>query len=59
MGAALGGLGVHPTAFFPQDREGTTPMCEMCQFAVKAAESLLENNVTEVSPAVAVQGWGH
>ncbi|NWS37873.1 SAP protein, partial [Probosciger aterrimus] len=29
------------------DREGTTPLCEMCQFAVKAAESLLENNVTE------------
>ncbi|NXX22815.1 SAP protein, partial [Podargus strigoides] len=27
--------------------EGTTPLCEMCQFAVKAAESLLENNVTE------------
>ncbi|KFW68324.1 Proactivator polypeptide, partial [Pygoscelis adeliae] len=25
----------------------TTPLCEMCQFAVKAAESLLENNVTE------------
>ncbi|XP_054062826.1 prosaposin-like [Rissa tridactyla] len=29
------------------DGEGTTPLCEMCQFAVKAAESLLENNVTE------------
>ncbi|XP_053928264.1 prosaposin isoform X2 [Cuculus canorus] len=29
------------------DEEGTTPLCEMCQFAVKAAESLLENNVTE------------
>ncbi|KFQ24423.1 Proactivator polypeptide, partial [Merops nubicus] len=25
----------------------TTPLCEVCQFAVKAAESLLENNVTE------------
>ncbi|KAK4821142.1 hypothetical protein QYF61_014237 [Mycteria americana] len=30
-----------------RDGEGTTPLCEMCQFAVKAAESLLENNVTE------------
>ncbi|XP_071605115.1 prosaposin-like isoform X1 [Heliangelus exortis] len=29
------------------DWEGTTPLCEVCQFAVKAAESLLENNVTE------------
>ncbi|KAM6092870.1 prosaposin-like [Theristicus caerulescens] len=29
------------------DGEWTTPLCEMCQFAVKAAESLLENNVTE------------
>ncbi|XP_074881479.1 prosaposin-like isoform X2 [Buteo buteo] len=29
------------------DGEGTTPLCELCQFAVKAAESLLENNVTE------------
>uniref|UniRef100_A0A8C4UDZ3 Prosaposin n=1 Tax=Falco tinnunculus TaxID=100819 RepID=A0A8C4UDZ3_FALTI len=29
------------------DEEKTTPLCEMCQFAVKAAESLLENNVTE------------
>ncbi|NWH64109.1 SAP protein, partial [Geococcyx californianus] len=29
------------------DEEETTPLCEMCQFAVKAAESLLENNVTE------------
>ncbi|XP_065494666.1 prosaposin-like [Caloenas nicobarica] len=29
------------------DGEGTTPLCEMCQFAVKAAESLLENNMTE------------
>ncbi|NWW90806.1 SAP protein, partial [Rhynochetos jubatus] len=29
------------------DGEGTTPLCEMCQYAVKAAESLLENNVTE------------
>ncbi|NXL09181.1 SAP protein, partial [Mesembrinibis cayennensis] len=29
------------------DGEATTPLCEMCQFAVKAAESLLENNVTE------------
>ncbi|KAF1588515.1 Prosaposin, partial [Eudyptes moseleyi] len=29
------------------DGDGTTPLCEMCQFAVKAAESLLENNVTE------------
>ncbi|NXG65508.1 SAP protein, partial [Hemiprocne comata] len=27
--------------------EGTTPLCEMCQFAVRTAESLLENNVTE------------
>ncbi|XP_067996421.1 prosaposin-like isoform X2 [Melanerpes formicivorus] len=27
--------------------ERTSPLCEMCQFAVKAAESLLENNVTE------------
>ncbi|NXF89567.1 SAP protein, partial [Eubucco bourcierii] len=27
--------------------ERTTRMCEMCEFAVKAAESLLENNVTE------------
>ncbi|NXH17123.1 SAP protein, partial [Bucco capensis] len=27
--------------------ERPTPLCEMCQFAVKAAESLLENNVTE------------
>uniref|UniRef100_A0A672UE19 Prosaposin n=1 Tax=Strigops habroptila TaxID=2489341 RepID=A0A672UE19_STRHB len=27
--------------------EETTPLCEVCQFAVKAAESLLENNVTE------------
>ncbi|NWR59100.1 SAP protein, partial [Bucorvus abyssinicus] len=30
-----------------RDGEGTTPLCEMCQFAVKVAESLLENNVTE------------
>ncbi|XP_010121671.1 PREDICTED: proactivator polypeptide-like, partial [Chlamydotis macqueenii] len=29
------------------DEEGTTPLCEVCQFAVKVAESLLENNVTE------------
>ncbi|NXP12222.1 SAP protein, partial [Thinocorus orbignyianus] len=29
------------------DEERTTPLCEMCQFAVRAAESLLENNVTE------------
>ncbi|CAN0236320.1 unnamed protein product [Bubo scandiacus] len=29
------------------DGEGTTPLCEVCQFAVKTAESLLENNVTE------------
>ncbi|NXX54077.1 SAP protein, partial [Scopus umbretta] len=29
------------------DGEETTPLCEMCQFAVKAAESLLENNMTE------------
>ncbi|XP_074965782.1 prosaposin-like [Phalacrocorax aristotelis] len=29
------------------DGEGTTPLCEMCQFVVKTAESLLENNVTE------------
>ncbi|XP_075279267.1 prosaposin-like [Opisthocomus hoazin] len=29
------------------DGEDTTPLCEVCQFAVKAAESLLENNVTE------------
>lgn len=41
-----------------QDGEGTTPLCEMCQFAVKAAESLLENNVTEVSPTAVVQGVG-
>uniref|UniRef100_A0A663N7J0 Prosaposin n=1 Tax=Athene cunicularia TaxID=194338 RepID=A0A663N7J0_ATHCN len=34
--------------------EGTTPLCEMCQFAVKTAESLLENNVTEVSPVAKV-----
>ncbi|NXF31766.1 SAP protein, partial [Nyctibius bracteatus] len=27
--------------------EGTTPLCEVCQLAVKVAESLLENNVTE------------
>ncbi|XP_069719345.1 prosaposin-like [Phaenicophaeus curvirostris] len=25
----------------------TPPLCEMCQFAIKTAESLLENNVTE------------
>ncbi|XP_008948208.1 PREDICTED: LOW QUALITY PROTEIN: proactivator polypeptide-like [Merops nubicus] len=31
----------------PGADEGTTPLCEVCQFAVKAAESLLENNVTE------------
>ncbi|XP_075574090.1 prosaposin-like [Pelecanus crispus] len=31
----------------PGDGEGTTPLCEMCQFAVKAAEGLLENNMTE------------
>ncbi|NXT89463.1 SAP protein, partial [Anhinga rufa] len=30
-----------------RDGEGTTPLCEMCQFVVKTAESLLENNVTE------------
>uniref|UniRef100_A0A663DSX5 Prosaposin n=1 Tax=Aquila chrysaetos chrysaetos TaxID=223781 RepID=A0A663DSX5_AQUCH len=42
-----GGLGVHPTALSRQDGEGTTPLCELCQFAVKTAESLLENNVTE------------
>ncbi|NXW84272.1 SAP protein, partial [Alopecoenas beccarii] len=29
------------------DGEGTTTLCEMCQFAVRAAESLLENNMTE------------
>ncbi|NXC14165.1 SAP protein, partial [Corythaeola cristata] len=29
------------------DGDGTTPLCEVCQFAVKAAESLLENNMTE------------
>ncbi|NWU98687.1 SAP protein, partial [Upupa epops] len=29
------------------DGEDSTPLCEMCQFAVKTAESLLENNVTE------------
>ncbi|NXV75491.1 SAP protein, partial [Atlantisia rogersi] len=29
------------------EQEGTTPLCEVCLFAVKAAESLLENNVTE------------
>ncbi|XP_061857417.1 prosaposin-like [Colius striatus] len=27
--------------------EGTTPLCNVCQFAVRTAESLLENNVTE------------
>ncbi|NXK55239.1 SAP protein, partial [Chauna torquata] len=27
----------------------TTPLCEMCEFAMRAAESLLENNMTEVS----------
>ncbi|XP_067155689.1 prosaposin-like [Apteryx mantelli] len=26
---------------------GATPLCEVCEFAVKAAEGLLENNVTE------------
>uniref|UniRef100_A0A663N4D1 Prosaposin n=1 Tax=Athene cunicularia TaxID=194338 RepID=A0A663N4D1_ATHCN len=50
MRAALRGLGLCPTALSQQDEEGTTPLCEMCQFAVKTAESLLENNVTEVSP---------
>ncbi|NXE96422.1 SAP protein, partial [Menura novaehollandiae] len=29
------------------DRVGNTPLCEVCQFTVKAVESLLENNVTE------------
>nr|XP_009933257.1 PREDICTED: LOW QUALITY PROTEIN: proactivator polypeptide-like [Opisthocomus hoazin] len=29
------------------DGEDTTPLCEVCQFSMKAAESLLENNVTE------------
>ncbi|NXT17401.1 SAP protein, partial [Syrrhaptes paradoxus] len=29
------------------DEEGSTPLCDVCQFAVKAAESLLENNMTE------------
>ncbi|NXU90116.1 SAP protein, partial [Xiphorhynchus elegans] len=29
------------------DRVGNTPLCDVCQFAVRAAESLLENNVTE------------
>ncbi|XP_049666280.1 prosaposin-like isoform X1 [Accipiter gentilis] len=38
------------------DGEGTTPLCELCQFVVKAAESLLENNVTEVSLAAAGRG---
>uniref|UniRef100_A0A8B9RS75 Prosaposin n=1 Tax=Accipiter nisus TaxID=211598 RepID=A0A8B9RS75_9AVES len=47
MEVALGGIGVHPTALSRQDEEGTTPLCELCQFVVKAAESLLENNVTE------------
>ncbi|NXP78787.1 SAP protein, partial [Ramphastos sulfuratus] len=30
-----------------RSEERTNRMCEMCEFAVKAAESLLENNVTE------------
>ncbi|XP_051474034.1 prosaposin-like [Apus apus] len=29
------------------DWEGNRPLCDMCQFAVRAAESLLENNMTE------------
>ncbi|NXF50077.1 SAP protein, partial [Oceanites oceanicus] len=29
------------------DGDGATPLCEVCQFAVRTAESLLENNVTE------------
>ncbi|NXU56645.1 SAP protein, partial [Turnix velox] len=30
-----------------EEGEGNTPLCEMCQFAVRTAESLLENNMTE------------
>ncbi|XP_017681506.1 PREDICTED: prosaposin-like isoform X2 [Lepidothrix coronata] len=29
------------------DRVGNTPLCEVCQFTVRTAESLLENNMTE------------
>lgn len=32
---------------------GSTPLCDVCQFTVKTVESLLENNVTEVSPTAA------
>lgn len=59
-GGSGGGIGVHPIALSRQDGEGTTPLCELCQFVVKAAESLLENNVTEVSLAAAgreCRGW--
>ncbi|XP_041283192.1 prosaposin-like isoform X2 [Onychostruthus taczanowskii] len=38
------------------DRVWSTPLCDMCQFTVKTVESLLENNVTEVSPTAA-GGW--
>uniref|UniRef100_A0A8B9ICH7 Prosaposin n=1 Tax=Anser brachyrhynchus TaxID=132585 RepID=A0A8B9ICH7_9AVES len=33
--------------FFNLLPQETTPLCEMCEFAVRAAESLLENNMTE------------
>lgn len=55
---ALGGLGMHPTPLSRQDRVGSTPLCDVCQFTVKTVESLLENNVTEVSPIAVVCCWG-
>lgn len=49
---------MYPTTLSRQDRAGSTPLCDVCQFTVKTVESLLENNVTEVSPTAAVWGWG-
>lgn len=53
MKVALGELCMHPTPLSRQDRVGSTPLCDVCQFTVKTVESLLENNVTEVSPGAA------
>lgn len=41
---------MHPTVSSQEDGEGTTTLCEVCQFVMKVAEGLLENNMTEVSP---------
>lgn len=58
MSVTLGGLSMHPTPLSPQDGVGSTPLCDVCQFTVKTVESLLENNVTEVSPNIAFCCWG-